>query len=219
MNDFPSVKALLAFGANINCPNTFGETPLDRVFKQLQYGDRDDLHDLFCRLHAVQGKGIPSPASNADQEPLNESINSIVNESHEIEEDQRLGLYLEPKRLTAFVFKLEEMMKRHDLEFSVNTKLSIPVGFQDHNQTFFDPMIARQSQLLRISEWKSTLDFNLGAGSRMLVLDGGGIRGLIEIEILEKIEKLTGRRIIELFDWIVGTSTGGILALGLVYCE
>ncbi len=33
------------------------------------------------------------------------------------------------------------------------------------------------------------------------------------------LEKMTGKRVTELFDWIVGTSTGGIVALGLVYGE
>ena len=56
-------------------------------------------------------------------------------------------------------------------------------------------------------------------GSQILTLDGGGIRGLIQIEILSEIERLTGKKITELFDWIIGTSTGGILALGLVYCK
>ena len=32
-----------------------------------------------------------------------------------------------------------------------------------------------------------------------------------------QIERRTGRKITELFDWIVGTSTGGIVALGMVY--
>ena len=215
MNDLITVKTLLAFGADINCQNPFGETPLDRVVKQLHFGNRDELHELLTRLHALPGSGIVCSVDD----PLNQSINSIVNESYELEEEQALGVYLEPKRLTAFVFKLEEIMKQQALEFSVNTNLSIPPGFQDHNQTFFDPMIARQNQLLRISEWKSTVEFKQGSGSRMLILDGGGIRGLIEIEILERIEKMTGRRIIELFDWIVGTSTGGVIALALVYRE
>ena len=52
---------------------------------------------------------------------------------------------------------------------------------------------------------------------RMLFLDGGGMKGLVEIEILMEIERRTGRRITELFDWIVGTSIGGIIALALVY--
>ena len=43
------------------------------------------------------------------------------------------------------------------------------------------------------------------------------MRGLVQIEILSQLEVATGRKITELFDWIVGTSTGGILALGLVY--
>ena len=37
------------------------------------------------------------------------------------------------------------------------------------------------------------------------------------IEVLIHIEQLTGKKIIDLFDWIVGTSTGGVIALGLVY--
>ena len=55
------------------------------------------------------------------------------------------------------------------------------------------------------------------AGSRILFLDGGGMKGLVEIEVLSQLEEQTGRRITELFDWIVGTSTGGIIALALVH--
>lgn len=54
-------------------------------------------------------------------------------------------------------------------------------------------------------------------GNRILSLDGGGIRALIQIDILCEIERLTGKKITELFDWIIGTSSGGIVALALVY--
>ena len=53
----------------------------------------------------------------------------------------------------------------------------------------------------------------------MLFLDGGGVRGLVEIEVLMEIERRTRRRIVDLFDWIVGTSIGAVIALGLVYGE
>lgn len=43
------------------------------------------------------------------------------------------------------------------------------------------------------------------------------MKGLIMIEVLIRIEQLTEKKIIDLFDWIVGTSTGGVIALGLVY--
>ncbi len=48
-----------------------------------------------------------------------------------------------------------------------------------------------------------------------LSIDGGGIRGIIPALILSRLEKKTGKSISELFDFIGGTSTGGILALGL----
>ena len=49
----------------------------------------------------------------------------------------------------------------------------------------------------------------------VLSLDGGGIRGVIPALVLAKIEENSGKSIAELFDLIAGTSTGGILALGL----
>lgn len=52
-------------------------------------------------------------------------------------------------------------------------------------------------------------------GGRVLCLDGGGIRGLVLISILLHIENATKVPIIHCFDWLAGTSTGGILALGL----
>ena len=48
---------------------------------------------------------------------------------------------------------------------------------------------------------------------RILSIDGGGIRGLAGARVLEEIELTTGKRIYELFDVIVGTSTGGLISL------
>ena len=50
---------------------------------------------------------------------------------------------------------------------------------------------------------------------KVLSIDGGGIRGIVPAILLAEIERRTGRRIAELFDLIAGSSTGGILALGL----
>lgn len=50
---------------------------------------------------------------------------------------------------------------------------------------------------------------------KILSIDGGGIRGLIPALVLAEIEVKTGKAIADCFDLIAGTSTGGLLALGL----
>ncbi len=51
---------------------------------------------------------------------------------------------------------------------------------------------------------------------RILSIDGGGIRGIIPATVLAELEARAARPVCRLFDLIAGTSTGGILACGLV---
>ncbi|VTO87220.1 unnamed protein product [Fusarium graminearum] len=55
------------------------------------------------------------------------------------------------------------------------------------------------------------------AGVRILCLDGGGVRAIDELVILQEIQKRLGNHvpIQNFFDLIVGSGTGGIIALGL----
>ncbi|MBX3407942.1 MAG: patatin-like phospholipase family protein [Phycisphaeraceae bacterium] len=50
---------------------------------------------------------------------------------------------------------------------------------------------------------------------RVLSLSGGGIRGVYTASFLAKLEELTGKRVADHFDLIVGTSTGGLIALAM----
>lgn len=68
------------------------------------------------------------------------------------------------------------------------------------------------TQISQGNDYKGQKPYGRG---RLLCLDGGGIRGLVLVQMLLEIERLTQTPIIHLFDWIAGTSTGGILALGL----
>ena len=54
-----------------------------------------------------------------------------------------------------------------------------------------------------------------GASFRILALDGGGLKGTFTAAAIAAWERQTGLRAAEHFDLIAGTSTGGILAIGL----
>ncbi|KAM6215037.1 85/88 kDa calcium-independent phospholipase A2 isoform 2-T2 [Rhynchocyon petersi] len=53
----------------------------------------------------------------------------------------------------------------------------------------------------------------------LLCLDGGGVKGLVIIQLLIAIEKASGISTKDLFDWVAGTSTGGILALAILHSK
>ena len=50
---------------------------------------------------------------------------------------------------------------------------------------------------------------------RILSIDGGGLKGLIAIKILQAIERLTGKAVKDQFDLFAGTSTGGLIVSAL----
>ena len=50
---------------------------------------------------------------------------------------------------------------------------------------------------------------------KILTIDGGGIKGLYSSKIIEHLEENFNCHMSDYFDMICGTSTGGILALGL----
>lgn len=54
-----------------------------------------------------------------------------------------------------------------------------------------------------------------GISFRILALDGGGIKGAFTASVLARLEKAIGEPVGRQFDLIAGTSTGGILAVGL----
>lgn len=49
----------------------------------------------------------------------------------------------------------------------------------------------------------------------VLSLDGGGVRGIFTAALLTGLERDLGGQVLDHFDLVVGTSTGGIIALGL----
>lgn len=60
------------------------------------------------------------------------------------------------------------------------------------------------------------MNFSLGVKPKIVLsLDGGGIRGIVSLNLLAEIERRTGKRIAELFDLVAGTSTGAIIGLAL----
>lgn len=50
---------------------------------------------------------------------------------------------------------------------------------------------------------------------KLLTIDGGGIKGVLPAALLAEVEESIGHSVVDYFDLVVGTSTGGIVALGL----
>ncbi len=79
----------------------------------------------------------------------------------------------------------------------------------------FQPLIACKFAVTALACAITSLFFNKPPPYLILSIDGGGIRGMIPIQILAHIEEKLGCSIGEVFDCVAGTSIGGIIALTL----
>lgn len=80
-----------------------------------------------------------------------------------------------------------------------------------------DRRVARRRSLDALKRRRVPLPWPKGRLLRILSIDGGGIRGVFSAALLDGLERtyLNGGSITRHFDLVVGTSTGGIIALGL----
>ena len=197
--NYPRCAALLlAFNANPFLKNRQGHYPLD-------------LAKIGSPLFNLLNK----QTERVDNDPV--TLSSLPEATAPVDPqelaNEKIGRLLQPDKIAGFMRKMDDEIKeleRKDFDQSYEAQ---PMSLRQLSAEEEDMNKCLSDQKFYLNVWKRT------SGSRVLFLDGGGIRGLLQIELLMELEKMTGRSIIELFDWIIGTSTGGIVALGLVYGE
>ena len=205
------IKALIAFGADLHQTNDNRKTALD-------IAQEDSIVELLHKLGGKKGTEIkrrftvkiPHMKSHA-QKMIPSKFRKRLNTN------EAVNRYVQEKRMQNFCRNLERTLSRRLSESAFDED-------DDTNETLAIALQQKEIYRFKKTQDEVKLKYEIGGaefkakeGSRLLFLDGGGIKGLAEIEILCQIEEETGRKITELFDWIVGTSSGAIIALGMVY--
>ena len=189
-----AVKALIAFGAEINKLNGQELTALDVASESEKY-------DLVVFL---QGLGARSAVASKRHLYTLERVPTFHEKSSDFTKS------CDSAADTPASYSLAARVEMNLDERSQQGSFTTSVAFHMAEQT-------KELYSYKREQSQTPMTFNVEGGSRVLFLDGGGMRGLAQIEFLVQLELATGRRITELFNWIVGTSTGALIALGLVY--
>ena len=200
------IKALLSFGANVNVERQDGSTALDLAEKKKS--SIPDVKEILTQLGAKTGCQLYQL----------KRLNSTVPLLRSYAENMK-----PPSKVNACSAFTEKMKLYLELEEEVKRRISLSASYEESSSDDSYALILQQRDLHKFKENLPESGIGLygemKGGSRILSLDGGGIRGLVHLEILMQLEEATGRKVTDLFDWIIGTSTGGIIALALVYGE
>lgn len=223
------MKILVSFGANINATNQEGKTALDMLGSNIDSvvtvssssscdPSPSPEHDTPKQQHKATPKA--KQLARLQCMELLKSIGALSNEYatrmpppvQPFPQVPSSSPALAHRKCYSEVLDWEAQLTSHysDLERNIRSRLQNTTKAGQEAILSTDTAISLAAQLQEMMLFQK-------AGSRVLCLDGGGIKGLIQLEILSQLEVKTGRKVTELFDWIVGTSTGGIIALGLVY--
>lgn len=214
--DVEAAKVLLTFGAHPNALNDDGKTPLDLLdlYEERIRAEEEESGLAFpkdglagameaAKQLRISLRDLLTPDPKEDIERFRELLGSVGGR-RSVPAINCTPHYncrvFRVKNDIAVVFKQLKDSISHNMDV-------ISIGSSDTSQQLVECVAQQFKDQAMLKK----------AGSRMLFLDGGGIKGLVLIEILSQMEMATGRKIVEMFDWIVGTSIGGVLALGLVH--
>ncbi|XP_023487369.1 85/88 kDa calcium-independent phospholipase A2 isoform X3 [Equus caballus] len=197
------VKALIVFGAEVDTPNDSGETPALLASKISKLVTRKALLTLLrtvgadCQLPLVSVVPVQQGSAAAHHrvslersQPPPISLNNL--DSSTSGQDSPATAVSHPNQAGWWAWA------RHQMELQDLMHIS-----RARKPTFI---------LSSMRDEKRTHD-------HLLCLDGGGVKGLVIIQLLIAIEKASGIATKDLFDWVAGTSTGGILALAILHSK
>ena len=199
----------MVFGADINTHDANQFTPMDLVI------DNGRLSEIESILYKLQARsGVQQMTEGRKKVPR---LYSFAQKLQPPKKGERLSTN---DNISEFVKRRGTNVMYRELEININRRMSMSATIGGHDDTLALVLQQREIALYNktLKKTKQTVtEHGVRGGSRLLFLDGGGIKGLVQLEVLIRIEEQTQCSISDLFDWIVGTSTGGIIALAIVY--
>ncbi|XP_075676733.1 85/88 kDa calcium-independent phospholipase A2-like [Dermatophagoides pteronyssinus] len=203
-NRIRCVITLLCSGAKVDAKNKFGNTPLHRAIKADEITLSQALIVFDANINAINNRKesirhLAALASSREQTFFSQHILYLVSS---------LGAQRCPENMIncnsgcshdgnfegRWNFALTELTNHYETIFN-NLK----------NSNLFDEVMEKDDE--------GKIDEKC---VNMLCLDGGGIRGLIIVQVMLEFQKRLERPFLDYFQWIIGTSTGSLVAAYLV---
>ncbi|XP_014090407.1 85/88 kDa calcium-independent phospholipase A2 [Bactrocera oleae] len=238
----PIVQCLVVFGCDINMKNKDGKTPRHMVGTDSN-GGKDS--EILYILHSVGAKRCPVSSTKCpagcnskgsyngippeSPEPVEqrEHIENMLAATSRQAMDSFLGTSFNGSAVTpepTVIVDTEKEQKGQSImdallgmfttKVNTDSKKVSPTNSLEGDGCG-DATGANTPTTPGSSSGSSNIGEKPYGRGRLLCLDGGGIRGLVLVQMLLEIEKLSQTPIVHMFDWIAGTSTGGILSLAL----
>lgn len=208
------VRIAIIFGADINKQGCNQFTALDLVINN---GRLTAIEAILMELGA---KGSTEKLAASSEKKKIPRLCSFAQKmrppkrEHRFKKDDKISEYINSQGVSKLY---------NELEINVVRRLSMSATMGGADDAY--ALVLQQRELALFNRTqpkpkkKTGTAFGLRGGSRILFLDGGGVKGLVQLEVLIQLEERTQSKIPDLFDWIVGTSTGGVIALAMVYGE